>query len=131
MPRALIAYLAALIFLVAADAVWLSTVVGPMYNEALGHLMRPEPLWAAAAAFYLAYPVGIVVFGILPAGSWRQVAMRSGLYGLLAYATYDLTNLATLQDWPLDIVLLDMAWGAVLTAASGAVGFWVMRRFAR
>lgn len=132
MPVFLIAYLGALLSLLALDAVWLGVVMGPVYTAALVELLLPEPRWGAAAVFYLAYPVGIVVFAVLPA--WRDAATRralalGALYGALAYATYDLTNLATLKGWPVHIVVIDIAWGAVLSAAAAASGLWTLRRF--
>lgn len=131
MPVFLTAYLGALLGLLVLDALWLGVVMGPVYTAALGELLLPQPRWGAAALFYLAYPVGIVVFAVLPA--WRQGALRpalwlGALYGALAYATYDLTNLATLKGWPVHIVVIDIAWGAVLSGAAAFTGLWALRR---
>lgn len=134
MPSFLLAYLGALVGLLLPDAVWLGIVMGPVYTSALGHLLRPEPLWAAAVVFYLVYPVGVVAFGIRagePDDGARRVAARGALFGALAYATYDLTNLATLRDWPLHVTVVDIVWGAALTAMSALAGRWLLRRRAR
>ncbi len=134
MPPFLLAYLGALVGLLALDAVWLGVVMGPVYTGALGHLLRPEPLWAAAVVFYLVYPLGVVVFGIRPSSAddgARRVAGRAALFGALAYATYDLTNLATLRDWPLHVTVVDIVWGAVLSALSALSGRWLLQRVQR
>ena len=123
MPPFLLAYLGALVGLLALDAVWLGVVMGPVYTGALGHLLRPEPLW-----------LGVVVFGIRPSSAddgARRVAGRAALFGALAYATYDLTNLATLRDWPLHVTVVDIVWGAVLSALSALSGRWLLQRVQR
>lgn len=131
MPLSILAYLGALVSMLALDAVWLGLVMPSVYQAALGPLLLPEPRWGAAALFYLAYPVGIVVFAVLPA--WRARAPRQGwwlgaLYGALAYATYDLTNLATLRGWPVHIVVVDIAWGAVISALAAAASLALLQR---
>lgn len=131
MPVSIMAYLGALLSMLALDAVWLGVLMPDAYQRALGHLLLAEPRWDAAALFYLAYPVGTVVFAVLPA--WRaaqprQAWLLGALYGALAYATYDLTNLATLKGWPVHIVVIDIAWGAVITAVSAATGLALLRR---
>ncbi|KQX87102.1 DUF2177 family protein [Variovorax sp. Root473] len=127
-PRTLLsAYLAALACFLVLDAVWLS-VMGPrLYQPALGALMAPQVNWAAAVLFYVLYGVGLVVFAIAPAlgAAGPAVAWRRGaLFGLVAYATYDLTNQATLRDWSWAVTAADLAWG---TAVSG-VSAWVAAR---
>jgi uncharacterized membrane protein len=122
--RNLIAYGAALVAMLVLDGLWLGLVAKRMYQEALGPLMAEPVNWPAAAAFYLLYPVGLVVFVIRPeldGGGYQGALLRGALFGLIAYATYDLTNLATLKGFPLKIALADMAWGAVASAvAAGA-----------
>jgi len=127
-PRTLLAaYLWALLCFLVLDAVWLS-VMGPrLYQPALGALMAPQVDWTAAALFYALYLVGLVVLAIAPAleAGEPAVALRRGaLLGLVAYATYDLTNQATLRDWPWVVTAADLAWG---TAVSG-VSAWVAAR---
>ena len=118
-----LAYLLAAVFFLAMDAVWLSLAAAPLYQPAIGHLMSPVVDWAAAAAFYVLYVAGLVFFAVAPALVWRRpaVALQRGAFlGLLAYATYDLTNQALLRGWPWHVTLADLAWG---TFASG-VASW-------
>jgi len=112
------------------DLLWLGIVAKDLYRSRLGDMLLPQPNLAAAAAFYLIYVVGIVVFAGRPAlasDSWLTALGLGMLFGFLAYATYDLTNLATLKDWPLALSLVDMAWGAVLTGTAAALGFLIAR----
>jgi uncharacterized membrane protein len=127
--RIAVAYIAALVTLVGLDAIWLGVVAASLYRDALGPLMADPVNLGAAAAFYLLYPVGLVVFVVRPGESatGAAVALRGALFGLIAYATYDLTNLATLKGFPATIAVIDMLWGAVISAAAGAVA----RRAAR
>jgi uncharacterized membrane protein len=116
----LIAFVAALLAMAVIDGLWLGLVARSFYRRHLGPLMADRPNWAAAIAFYLLYVVGVTVFAVLPAAdadSLLDAAWRGGLFGLIAYATYDLTNAATLRGWPGIVVLVDMAWGVALTAA--------------
>ncbi len=133
MKRFLIAYLASALFMLAADMVWLYLTVTPVYRHFVGDLLLEQAKPAPAIAFYLLYGVGVVVFGVLPglqAGRWRTSAARGALFGLLAYATYDLSNLATLRGWSLPLSLIDMAWGAALTAGAAVAGQLAVRRWA-
>lgn len=125
MIRYLVAYLATAVSFVAIDAVWLGFVAKPTYQQGIGHLMAAQPNLAAAAAFYALYPLGVVIFAVAPDGvssGWLKTFTVAAMFGFFAYATYDLTNLATLKDWPLGLSLLDIAWGAVLTAVSALAG---------
>lgn len=125
--RSLIAYLVALVVMVVLDGLWLGVVARSLYRDALGPLMAdPVVLWAAIA-FYLVYPVGLVVFAVRPGGGAAAVAARGALFGLIAYATYDLTNLATLKGFPASIAAIDMLWGAVISAAASTVSRLVAR----
>ena len=110
------------------DMVWLGFVARGFYRNNLGHLLRPDVNWAAALIFYLLYIAGILIFATMPAiekNSLLQAIVLGGLFGFFAYATYDLTNLATLQGWPINIVLVDIIWGVVLTAAVSAASFFI------
>lgn len=112
--------LAALAFL-ALDAVWLTTMTPRLYRPALGHLMAPQLAWLPAVLFYACYVAGIVWFAVAPAVAERRplLALVNGvLLGLFAYATYDLTNQATLRDWPWLVTACDMAWGGFGTGAA-------------
>jgi uncharacterized membrane protein len=121
----LIAFAGVAVTLLVLDFAWLSLMLGPIYQRLLGPILSESVNYPAAAAFYLIYAVGIVFFAVRPAlesGDWRDALLRGAALGLLAYATYDLTNLATLKTWSLRVSLLDMGWGAVLTAAAASAG---------
>ena len=99
--------------------------------DIIGHLMREGFDLRAAAAFYLLYGTGMVTFVILPARHVRDALLRGALFGLIAYATYDLTNQATLRDWPWRVTFTDLAWGAFVTGTSCLVAYLVVRRARR
>ena len=126
LKTALIAYAGALVFFLAADMLWLGVLMTDSYQAWIGPLMREQPLLLPAAVFYLLYPAGLVVFAIRPAlerpGAARAAALGA-FFGLLAYGTYDLSNLATLKDWPLQLTLVDMVWGAALSCGSALAGY--------
>jgi uncharacterized membrane protein len=129
MVKYLTAYLATAAVFLIADLVWLSRTVG-LYRRAIGELMLETPRWKSAVSFYLMYIVGIVYFVVAPpypAESWTSVLLSGALFGLVAFATYDMTNLATLKRWSLQMSLIDMAWGTFVTAISGLSGFLVLQ----
>lgn len=110
------------------DLLWLGVIARGFYSKYLGFIMSPAINWTAAFTFYLLYVAGILVFAVRPAvasGSLRDAAMWGALFGFFTYATYDLTNLATIKDWPLKVVVVDIAWGAVLGAAVAACSFGI------
>ncbi len=112
------------------DSVWLKTMSG-FYRSHLGHLMADKPNLGYAVAFYLLYIAGIVFFALRPAlesGNWLTALAYGAALGAFAYATYDLTNAATLRDWPLTIVIVDILWGAALTGLATLVGWLVFHR---
>jgi uncharacterized membrane protein len=114
--------IAAATFLV-LDLLWLGVVAREFYRVQLGPLMADEINWTAALVFYALFILGLVIFVIQPAmaaGSWPQAALYGALFGLICYATYDLTNLATLKGWPVQMALVDMAWGAAVSATVAA-----------
>lgn len=114
-----ITYLIALPVFFAIDMIWLGWLSGDFYQRRIGHLLGPVN-WQAAALFYLIFLAGIVIFGVRPgleSGSAKQSALWGGLFGFFTYATYDLTNLATLRDWPMIVVVVDIIWGTVLCAS--------------
>lgn len=127
------AYLATAVVFFTLDLLWLGWVAREFYREQLGELQRPSPILSVAAAFYALYVIGIVIFAVIPAieaGSWRTALMLGGLFGFFAYATYDLTNIATLRDWPVAMSMVDLAWGTVLTAVSATIGYGLTRQLA-
>lgn len=130
MNRTLATYGATLVTMVLLDLLWLGVVAKPLYQAGIGHLMAEKPNVPVAVAFYLLYAAGLVVFAVTPhaTAGWVKVAGMAGLFGFIAYATYDLTNLATLRDWPAGLAAIDMAWGAAVSAASASVGKLVLDR---
>lgn len=114
------------------DAIWLTQVGPRLYRPAIGELLADKPEMRAAVAFYLIYVTGIVFIAVSPAlrdGSLIRATIMGGALGFVAYATYDLTNQATLKVWPLHVTLIDVAWGTLLTAAAAAAGYWLAARF--
>ncbi|WP_407185898.1 DUF2177 family protein [Bradyrhizobium centrosematis] len=124
-------YLAVAVTFVAVDMVWLTTMVERLYRPMLGDMLRAQPNLVAAAAFYVLYPVGLIWFAVLPAqqdgGALR--AFTSGLLlGCFTYATYDLTNQATLRNWSTGLTLADVCWGSLLGGVSAWIGFLVAQK---
>lgn len=128
-PQYLIAYVVILIVFAGADAIWLGVVATPLYQQGIGHLMATTPNLVATAAFYVLFPAGLVFFAVAPAmDNGRRVAGRAACLGLIAYGTYDLTNLATLRDWPGALSLIDVVWGAFVSTLSSCLGWLAIRR---
>jgi uncharacterized membrane protein len=126
-------YLVALGVFCVIDLAWLGLVASGFYQEQLGFLMSPSPNWLPAILFYLLFIVGLLVFVLIPGlktGSLKDTLLRAALFGLVTYATYDLTNLATIKNWPLLLTLVDLAWGTTLSVIVSLVSFQVGRRFA-
>lgn len=122
-------YLIAFAVFFAVDLVWLGLVAKKFYRKHLGFLMRPKPDWLAALIFYLVFIAGIVFFAVLPcrdAACPGTAFLYGGLFGFVAYATYDLTNLATLKDWPLVVTVVDLIWGTVLCGLVAGLTTWIV-----
>ena len=120
--------------MVVLDMVWLGVVAKSFYQEGIGHLMAEKPVFSVAAVFYAVYAIGLVFFAVVATESapgYAKTALYGGLFGFFAYATYDLTNLATLKNWPVGLALLDMAWGTVVSAVSAVAGKAALDRFAQ
>jgi uncharacterized membrane protein len=122
-----------LIIFMGIDLIWLGVVGRPLYQKYLGTFLKKDVNWMAAIAFYLLFIIGIVYFVVAPAvenSSILEGFLRGGFFGLLMYATYDLTNLATLKDWPVEITLIDLVWGTLLGALTSGlsvlVGVWLL-----
>ncbi len=110
------------------DMFWLGVVSKNFYSAQIGSLLKTDVNWVAAIVFYLLFIVGLVIFVITPAvekSSWMHAVMFGALFGLVCYATYDLTNLAVAKDWPLLITIVDMIWGAVLAASVSTVTYFI------
>ncbi len=112
------------------DMVWLGLVAKNFYRHQIGFLMRPDVGWFPAILFYLLFIAGMVLFVISPAlqkQSWTHALLYGAFFGLITYATYDLTNLATLKDWPLIVTLVDLAWGTVLAASVSVITYFIWK----
>jgi uncharacterized membrane protein len=123
-------YVITLVVFLVLDALWLGIIARRLYQAQIGFIMAKQPKWAAAGVFYLLFVVGLVVFCVSPgvrSGSWGQAAGRAALFGLVTYATYDLTNLATLEGWPLAVTAIDLAWGTAVSTATTLISVWLAR----
>jgi len=126
--------LASMVTMMALDFAWIGFVARPLYTSGIGHLMAEQPNVAAALLFYVVFSIGLTIFAVAPgAGTadWRKTLLTAAAFGFFAYATYDLTNLATLRGWPVGLSLLDMAWGCCISAVAAAAGKAVLDRLAR
>ena len=126
-------YVATALVLLALDLFFITIIAMPIYQSGIGHLLAPQPNLPAAALFYVVFTLGLMVFAVVPTrtAAWGKTAAAAALFGFFTYATYDLTNLATLRDWPVHVVLMDLAWGCVVSAAASLAGRAAMRRFSR
>ena len=125
-------YFITLIIFLGIDAFWLGLVAPRFYRSQIGHLMADKPNLLAAGVFYLLFVGALVYFVVAPAvggAEMREIILRGALFGLVTYATYDLTNLATLREWPMLVTVVDLIWGTVLTAATSALSVWIARVF--
>lgn len=121
-------YALTLVIFFLVDIVWLGVISKKLYKEYLGHLMAPNVNWAAALVFYFLFIAGLVFFVIMPAiekGDLMYAISVGAFFGLITYGTYDLTNLATLRDWPLNITIIDLVWGTFLNAATSGITYFV------
>ncbi len=116
----------------AIDLTWLGVIAKNLYSQQLGFIMKDNVNWVAAVIFYLIFIVGIVFFVVNPAiinDNWRYALLVGMLFGFITYATYDLTNLATLKNWPLKITLIDLMWGTSLGGLTSLISFLINKRF--
>lgn len=130
--QTVIAYVATLAAFTLIDLVWLGVVAKDFYRRELGPLMADPINWAAGVAFYAIFALGIVIFAVMPAltaGGSMRAGLIGAMFGFFAYATYDLTNLATTKGFPLRMALVDMVWGSALTGMAAAIGTAVALRF--
>jgi len=128
----LIAYLAGLVVMGGLDFLWLRSMSGPLYHRDLGPLLADNPNMTVAVIFYLVFIVGILIFAVRPAlasGDWRMAALYGALFGFFTYATYDLTNFASLKVWTLRVTLLDIAWGTFLTGTVASAASIIALKF--
>jgi len=125
-------YAVALVVFLVLDAIWLGLIARGFYAKHLGYVLSAHPQWWAALLFYLIFVTGALVFVIIPGigrGALGVTLLHAALFGLVTYATYDLTNLATIKDWPGIVTIVDLIWGTALStvvcAAGVAVGKWL------
>ncbi|HEY5470629.1 MAG TPA: DUF2177 family protein [Bacteroidales bacterium] len=126
----ILSYLLTFIVFLMVDMLWLGIIAKNLYQKYLGGFITDKVNWTAALIFYLIYVVGISIFAIYPAvnkGSASNAILMGALFGIFTYATYDLTNLATMKDWPLNIVFIDILWGAFLSALVSFSGFHIVK----
>ncbi len=128
--KAFILTLSTLTIMLILDGIWLKLVPKQFYNTHIGHLMSAQVNWGAAIAFYLLFGLSLVFLILLPHqnASLGTIALYAALFGIVCYGTYDLTNMATLKNWPLIVTVVDMTWGAVITAVT-AIGATYISRF--
>lgn len=127
----ILAYIATAVVFFGLDYLWLSKISISFYKTHLQGLLLDQPNLGIAALFYIFYVGGIVYFCVLPAfasGSWQQALFSGALLGLIAYGTYDITNLSTLKNWPVIVAVVDIGWGAFLTGLSALAGFLVITK---
>ena len=111
------------------DSVWLALVANKFYKDQIGHLLRDKPNFIAAVSFYLIFLIGLVVFVLNPAlqaQDWKVALGLGALFGFVTYATYDLTNLATLKGIPVKLVIVDLIWGTVVTASVSTIAYLIL-----
>jgi len=116
------------------DMLWLGIIAQSFYKKHLGYIMAQNPNWIAAIIFYVIFIIGIIVFVLLPGlkkDSLKSTLVHACFFGVLTYATYDLTNLATLEDWPVIVTIVDIIWGGVLTTLVCLSSFIIGRKFKR
>jgi uncharacterized membrane protein len=124
-------YLITLPVFLGIDMVWLLFVAKDFYNKQLGFIMSKNPTWIPAIIFYLLFTGGLVIFVIFPAlesKSWLNAVLMGALFGLICYATYDLTNLATIKNWPVLITIIDLIWGTVLSSGVSVISYFIARK---
>jgi uncharacterized membrane protein len=126
-----VVYFVTLVTFVVVDMAWLGTMASRFYKPMLGDIAIAGVNLPPAALFYAIYPIGLMIFAIEPAlraGSWPNALIYGALFGFFTYATYDLSNQATLRNWPFTLTAVDVAWGTFLGALASAVTFWVVSR---
>jgi len=130
MKNIIISYILTFIVFLAVDMIWLGVIAKKFYQKHLGSFLSEDVNWVSAFVFYFLFVIGVSVFVIYPAvknDSLNNAILFGALFGFIAYATYDLTNLATLKNWPLSIVIVDMIWGAVLTSIVSLSGYIIIK----
>lgn len=128
--RIIISYLLTFSVFLIIDMLWLGIIAKNIYQKYLGNFLTDNVNWTAAIVFYLLFVIGVSIFVVYPAiskGSVFYAIYMGALFGFFTYATYDLTNLATLKDWPINIVIIDIIWGSLLSAMVSTAGFYIVK----
>jgi uncharacterized membrane protein len=128
--KLLISYALTFVVFFIVDMAWLGLIAKDLYKKYLGDFLSEQVNWTAAVVFYLLFIVGVFIFAIMPAVEKNSLASAitlGALFGFFTYATYDLTNLATLKNWPITIVFIDIIWGSVLTGIVSTAGFYIVK----
>lgn len=132
--RLLAQFLVVLVVFFVIDLVWLGVIAKNLYARYLGDMLAPNVNWVAAISFYVLFIIGMMFFVILPAIEKQSIMyalLVGGFFGFITYATYDLTNLATLKNWPLTITIIDLIWGTTLSASVSTISYWIITTFIR
>lgn len=130
MLRYLVTYVATLVVFLGIDAVYLSTIGGKLFKNTLGDVLAPNFAIPPAILFYAIFPVGLMIFALLPAfgtGRWTTALIYGALLGFFAYFTYDMTNWATIRNWTHTISMIDVAWGTILGGLTATIAFFIVR----
>jgi uncharacterized membrane protein len=130
--RMLVTFLVAFAVFMIIDLIWLGVIAAPFYRNQIGFLMAKKVNWGAAVLFYLIFIAGMVIFVIEPAlqaQSFTSALVMGALFGLVTYATYDLTNFATLEGWPLTLVIVDIVWGMSLSVLVSSITYLIINAF--
>ena len=125
-------YFITLVVFLAIDMVWLLVISKKLYSEKLGYLLAEKPNLIIAFVFYIIFAAGILFFVIQPAlalGSWKYALFAGMFFGLVTYATYDLTNMATIRDWPAIITVVDLIWGSFVSASTALISLYIITKF--
>lgn len=131
MSRILLTYAVSVPVFFCIDMIWLGVIAKGFYRNSLEPLLTPNINWIAAIIFYLLFLIGVLIFALLPGMERRSLVYTikmAALFGFIAYATYDLTNLATLRDWPLMLSIVDMIWGSFLSTSTATMTYFIMSR---
>lgn len=126
--KIIIIYIASLATFIILDIIWLGVITRNYYSSEIGHLMSEKVNYLAAIAFYLIFVTGLVILAIMPGlkdENLKRTIINAAILGFVSYATYDLTNLATLKDWPLKMVLIDISWGTIISTITSIIGFYI------
>ena len=129
--QTILLYISTLVAFLGIDAIWLTTVAPKFYQSNIGHLMAEKPNLIAALVFYLLFIGGVLVLVTVPAlkeDSIKKLLINGAIFGMLTYATYDLTNLATLKDWPVIVTVVDIIWGTTLSTVTALASYYIAKK---